>query len=77
MDPVNGTSHLRTSVARGEQLMKELQGKISGIALPKYIVDTPGGFGKVPAGPSFVVGRSAGVTRYLSPRGVEVDYCDP
>lgn len=77
MDPVNGTSHLRTTVAKGEDLMRELQGKVSGIALPKYIVDTPGGYGKVPAGPSFVVSRGPGVTRYLSPRGVEVDYYDP
>lgn len=77
MDPVNGTSHLRTTIARGEELMRELQGKVSGIALPKYIVDTPGGYGKVPAGPSFVVRRGDGYTRYRSPRGVEVDYWDP
>jgi lysine 2,3-aminomutase len=77
MDPVNGTSHLRTTVAQGERLMRELQGKISGIALPKYIVDTPGGYGKVPAGPSFVVSRAENVTRYLSPRGVVVEYWDP
>jgi lysine 2,3-aminomutase len=77
MDPVNGTSHLRTTVAQGERLMQELQGKISGIALPKYIVDTPGGYGKVPAGPSFVESRAENVTRYRSPRGVVVEYWDP
>jgi lysine 2,3-aminomutase len=77
MDPVNGTRHLRTTIAHGEALMRELQGRISGIALPRYIVDTPGGFGKVPAGPSFVVSRGPGVTRYRSPRGVEIDYFDP
>ena len=41
------------------------------------IVDTPGGFGKVPVGPDYVIGRSEGVTRFRTWRGVEVDYVDP
>ncbi len=77
MDPVRGTSHLRTPLAVGESIMEALQGRLSGIALPKFIVDTPGGFGKVPAGRSYVVSRKPGVTRFVSPRGVEVDYVDP
>lgn len=77
MDPVVGTSHLRTTVNRGRQIMDRLQGRLSGIALPKYIVDTPGGFGKVPAGPSYVVAERAGVTTFRSPRGMMVDYLDP
>ncbi len=79
MDPVRGTSHLRTPLERGVQIMEELQGRLSGIALPKLIVDTPGGFGKVPHGPDYVLSRDAesGVTRFRTPRGVEVDYVDP
>jgi lysine 2,3-aminomutase len=79
MDPVRGTSHLRTPLERGVQIMEQLQGRLSGIALPKLIVDTPGGFGKVPHGPSYVLSRDAeqGVTRFRTPRGVEVDYVDP
>jgi lysine 2,3-aminomutase len=79
MDPVRGTSHLRTPLARGVEIMEQLQGRLSGIALPKLIVDTPGGFGKVPHGPSYVLERddAAGVTRFRTPRGVEVDYVDP
>jgi lysine 2,3-aminomutase len=79
MDPVRGTSHLRTPLARGVEIMEQLQGRLSGIALPKLIVDTPGGFGKVPHGPSYVLSRdsAAGVTRFRTPRGVEVDYVDP
>jgi lysine 2,3-aminomutase len=57
--------------------MGELQGRLSGIALPRFIVDTPGGMGKVPAGPNYVVARSPGRTRFLTHRGVEVDYVDP
>jgi lysine 2,3-aminomutase len=83
MDPVRGTGHLRTSVAAGVAIMAELQGQLSGIALPKLIVDIPGGFGKVPVSPDYVVSRAEGVTRFRSPhveRGgkrVEADYLDP
>lgn len=76
-DPVRGSSHLRTPLATGVRLMSELQGRLSGIALPKLIVDTPGGFGKVPVSPDYVIGRSEGVTRFRTWRGVEVDYVDP
>jgi lysine 2,3-aminomutase len=76
-DPVRGTGHLRTPVARGVELLEALQGRLSGIAIPKLIVDTPGGMGKVPVGPDWVVGRAPGVTTFRTPRGVEVDYLDP
>ena len=76
-DPVRGTSHLRTPLDTGLRIMAELQGRLSGIALPKFIVDTPGGLGKVPVGPNYVVSRGAGVTRFRTHRGVEVDYFDP
>jgi len=76
-DPVRGTGHLRTPIAVGEQIMARLQGRLSGIALPKLIVDTPGGHGKVPHGPDWVVSRGPGVTRFRTFRGREVDYLDP
>jgi lysine 2,3-aminomutase len=76
-DPVRGTGHLRTPLAVGARLMGELQGRLSGIAIPKLIVDTPGGFGKVPVGPDFVVERGPGRTRFRTPRGELVDYFDP
>ncbi|HWA78607.1 MAG TPA: KamA family radical SAM protein [Polyangiaceae bacterium] len=76
-DPVRGTGHLRTPLARSIAIYEQLQGRLSGIALPKLIVDTPGGFGKVPVGPEWVVHRGPGVTRFRTPRGVEVDYLDP
>lgn len=77
MDPVSGTGHLRTPLARGVALMEALQGRLSGIALPKLIVDTPGGMGKVPLGPDYVVARAPGRTRLRTHRGVEVEYLDP
>lgn len=77
MDPVSGTSHLRTPVQVGIDIMEQLQGRLSGIALPKLIMDTPGGWGKIPLGPDYVLSRGAGVTRVRTPRGVTVDYFDP
>lgn len=76
-DPVKGTGHLRTPLQRGVEILRALQGRVSGIALPKLVVDTPGGFGKVPMVPNYVVSAVGGTTRFLTPRGVEVDYLDP
>ena len=77
MDPARGTSHLRTPFDHGIQLMERLQGRVSGLALPKLIVDTAGGLGKVPVGPEWVVARGPGRTTLRTHRGVEVDYVDP
>lgn len=75
-DPVRGTSHLRTPLRRGIELMTELQGRVSGIALPKLVVDTPHGMGKVVVGPEAILRREGGVTTLRTFRG-EVDYVDP
>lgn len=77
MDPVRGTGHLRTPLRRGVELMQALQGRVSGIALPKFIVDTPGGLGKVPVGPNYVVSQENGVTVLQTFRGDLVEYYDP
>lgn len=77
MDPVNGTSHLRTDLERGPELMEGLQGKLSGIAIPKLIVDLPGGWGKIPYSPSYVLRKGEGHVVFRSPRdGREVAYWD-
>jgi lysine 2,3-aminomutase len=76
-DPVRGTGHLRTPLQRGVEIMRVLQGRLSGIALPKFVCDTPGGLGKVPLGPEYVVARGAGRTTLRTFRGQDVDYVDP
>lgn len=76
-DPVRGTGHLRTSIETGLSLMESLQGRVSGIALPKYIVDTPGGRGKVPLIRDAVVARDGGTTTLRTFRGELIDYIDP
>lgn len=77
MDPVRGTGHLRTPLARGIEVMGALQGRLSGIALPKLIVDTPGGRGKVPIAPEGIVATRGGLTTLRTFRGELVDYADP
>ncbi len=53
-DLAPGTSHLRTGIDEGQQLMRGLRGKLSGIAQPTYVLDIPGGAGKVPIGPAYL-----------------------
>jgi lysine 2,3-aminomutase len=76
-DPVRGTSHLRTPLSKGLAIMERLQGRLTGIALPKLICDTPGGKGKVPLVPDYVVRRGEGSTVLRTFRGEEVEYLDP
>jgi lysine 2,3-aminomutase len=77
MDPVRGTSHLRTPLARGFEIMAALQGRLTGIAMPKFICDTPGGKGKVPLLPNAIVALREGETVLRTFRGEEVTYIDP
>jgi lysine 2,3-aminomutase len=57
MDLVRGTGHFRTSVDRGLEIMAGLRGHTSGLATPSYVVDLPGGKGKVPVLPANVKRR--------------------
>jgi lysine 2,3-aminomutase len=53
-DLVRGTGHFRVSIARGQELMRALRGRLSGLAQPTYVLDVPGGHGKVPVGPGYL-----------------------
>jgi lysine 2,3-aminomutase len=54
-DLIRGTSHLRTSVAKGIEIIEGLRGHTSGYAVPQYVIDAPGGGGKVPINPGYVL----------------------
>ncbi|MEI6433622.1 MAG: KamA family radical SAM protein [Bacteroidota bacterium] len=56
-DPVVGTGHFRTSVEKGIEIIEGLRGHTSGYAVPTYVVDAPGGGGKIPLLPDYKVGR--------------------
>jgi lysine 2,3-aminomutase len=53
-DLAPGTAHFRVSIAEGRELMRALRGRVSGLALPTYVLDIPGGAGKVPIGPDYL-----------------------
>ncbi len=52
-DLAPGTSHFRATIAQGQNLMRELRGRLSGLAQPTYVLDIPGGAGKIPVGPDW------------------------
>ncbi len=53
-DLAPGTSHLRTSIADGQAVMRAMRGRFSGLCQPTYVLDIPGGHGKVPVGPHYL-----------------------
>jgi lysine 2,3-aminomutase len=53
-DLAPGTSHLRTTLEHGQQLMRALRGRVSGLCQPDYVIDIPGGYGKAPIGPNYL-----------------------
>jgi lysine 2,3-aminomutase len=59
-DLAPGTAHFRTTIAAGQELMRMLRGRLSGLCQPSYTLDIPGGFGKVPIGPGHIVEDACG-----------------
>lgn len=59
LDLARGTGHFRTTVAHGQQLMRQLRGRVSGLCQPTYVLDLPGGYGKVPIGPEYIHANSS------------------
>lgn len=61
-DPAPGTARFRVTLAEGQALVRGLRGRYSGLCQPTYVLDIPGGFGKVPAGPAWIESDGAGLT---------------
>jgi lysine 2,3-aminomutase len=59
-DPVRGTQHFRTPVASGINIIEKLRGHTSGYAVPTYVIDGPGGGGKIPVGPNYILSQAKG-----------------
>jgi lysine 2,3-aminomutase len=73
MDLVRGAGHFRTRVEKGLAIVKALRGPISGLAVPHYVIDLPGGKGKVPVLPEYI--ERLGETVVLrTPSGERVEY---
>lgn len=58
-DLISGSAHLRASVRKGLEIMEALRGHTTGYAVPQYVIDAPGGGGKVPVNPEYVLSRNA------------------
>ncbi len=54
LDLAPGTGHFRTGIAEGQAIVRSLRGRASGLCQPSYVLDSPGGFGKVPIGPTYL-----------------------
>ena len=67
-DLAPGTAHLRTTLGEGQALMRALRGRVSGLCQPDYVLDIPGGHGKVPVGPHYLSQENGAATRVT-------DYC--
>jgi len=78
-DPIPGSSHFRTPVEKGLEMIRGLRGYTTGYAVPSYVIDAPGGGGKIPLLPEYVAGRDGddlllrnyegGIYRYPDPGG--------
>ena len=57
-DLISGSAHLRTTIRDGQEIMEQLRGHTTGYAVPTYVVDGPGGGGKIPISPNYIVGMA-------------------
>ncbi|MBM7622627.1 lysine 2,3-aminomutase [Sporohalobacter salinus] len=76
-DLSRGIEHFRTSVSTGINIMESLIGHTSGFARPEYVVDAPGGGGKIPVGPDYIVSSSKSKTVLRNYEGVITTYTEP
>src|SRR6202140_4141754 len=77
-DLAAGTAHLRTTLEHGQQLMRALRGRVSGLCQPDYVVDIPGGHGKVPVGPNYLSDANSSCREREEPAETRyriIDYC--
>jgi lysine 2,3-aminomutase len=76
-DPISGSAHFRTPVAKGVELIRGLRGHTTGYAVPTFVVDAPGGGGKIPIAPDYVAGYEGGDLLLKSYDGKTYRYPDP
>ncbi len=74
LDAAPGVSRFRVSLAKGQALMRSLRGRVSGLCQPTYVLDIPGGHGKVPVGPGYLAGDLDACVSVEDPWGGTHDY---
>jgi lysine 2,3-aminomutase len=75
-DLAPGTAHFRVSIARGQALMRALRPRLSGLAMPTYVLDQPDAHGKTPIGPSYAAEAKDGSWRIIDAEGEARVYRD-
>ena len=76
-DPISGSAHLRTPIEKGLEIIAGLRGFVTGYAVPTFVVDAPGGGGKIPLFPDTLVGREGDYALLRNYEGKEFRYYDP
>ncbi len=76
-DPVQGTDHLRTPVSAGLEIMEHLRGRITGMGIPQLVIDAPGGGGKIPILPNYLLNWSNGELKLRNYEDKIVHYVEP
>jgi lysine 2,3-aminomutase len=76
-DPISGSSHFRTPVEKGLEIIQGLRGFTSGYAVPTFVIDAPGGGGKIPLMPDYCQGRDGGDIVLRNFEGKAYRYPDP
>jgi lysine 2,3-aminomutase len=76
-DPLTGSSHFRTSVEKGLEIIDGLRGHTTGYAVPTYVIDAPGGGGKIPVQPNYLLGRDGDDVLLRNYEGRIFRYPDP
>lgn len=76
-DLVRGVEHFRTPISRGLEIMEFLRGRLSGLAIPSFVVDAPHGGGKIPLLPTYVISQSPTHTVLRNYEGLIVNYPEP
>ncbi|MBN2280666.1 MAG: KamA family radical SAM protein [Candidatus Marinimicrobia bacterium] len=76
-DPIPGSAHFRTPISKGLEIIKGLRGFTSGYAIPHYVIDTPGGGGKIPLLPEYYQGREGDYILMKNYEGNLFKYYDP
>jgi lysine 2,3-aminomutase len=76
-DLVPGAGHFRTTISKGIEIIEGLRGHTSGFAVPQYTVDAPGGGGKVPMGPQYLVSQAPGRVVFRNFEGYISTYTEP
>ncbi len=73
-DPISGSMHFRTKVEKGVEIIKGLRGHTTGYAIPTFVIDAPGGGGKIPIMPDYIAGQDDNNIHLINYKGISYRY---